>query len=226
MYWVYLCLFVVTLVIPIFIEGNLSYLEEDTAESLLILLVGTAGLLIYIIKEKSLFHHVKEKLWMQQKNSAITKDLSQSYSYIGEMNRKLEIIKGITKKMPIFFIKYKQQKKAIFWELLDATRLLTNADTVALRIQNSDGEWFSLEDTKLRKVFGAITEEYLENNTKHYFTHDGIHGVASAPLPNGTRLFLLMRRQQPLDLDENTLEILTSLILLTEVACAYEGEYI
>jgi hypothetical protein len=217
MYWIYLILFVVTLTIPIFIEGDLSYLDEDTAESLLILLVGTAGFLIYIIKEKSLLHHVKEKLWIQQKNSAITKDLSQSYSYIGEVNRKFDIVKNLTKKLPLVLQSHPGERSSAFWEVLDAARLLTQADCTALRIRKANGEWFHLEDTKLRKLFGVITDEFLEQNTKHYFFSEGVHGVASETLSDGTRSFLLFRRQQSIDIDEDVVDILVALLVLLEV---------
>jgi hypothetical protein len=217
MYWIYLGLFVITLTIPIFIEGNLTYLDEDTAESLLILLVGTAGFLIYVIKEKSLLRHVKEKLWIQQKNSAITKDLSQSYSYIGEVNRKLDIVKSLTKKLPLVLQSHPGERSSAFWEVLDAARLLTQADCTALRIRKGSGEWFHLEDTKLRKLFGVITDDFLEKNTKRYFETEGVYGVASDTLSDGTRSFLLFRRQQSIDIDEDVVDILVALLVLLEV---------
>lgn len=218
MYWPYLILLVITLLIPIFVERDWAYLEEDVVEALFILLVSTAGFLIYFLKEKSLLRHIKEKLWIQQKNSAITKDLSQSYSYIGEVNRKLDIVKGLMKKLPPILLSHPDERGSVLWEILDAARLLTQADCVSLRILKANGEWFQLEDTKLRKAFSGVTEKILESNTKHYFRIEGIHGVMSDPLTNNTKAFLLFRRQQATDIDEGILDILVSLLVLFEVA--------
>jgi hypothetical protein len=217
MQWLYLILLGVTLSIPLFIERDWRHLPEDVVEAILILLVGTAGFLIYILKEKSLLRHVREKLFIQQKNSAITKDLSQSYSYIGEVNRKLDIVKGLMKKLPSVALEHPGARGSMFWEVLDATRLLTQADCVALRIQKANGEWFHLEDTKLRKVFGVVSDEMLKKNDKRQFFIEGVHGIAGEALPNGTKAYLLFRRQQPIGADEEVLNILVSLLLLLEV---------
>ena len=68
-------------------------------EEFLIFLLGSLGFMIFIFKEKKLAEIIREKLKIQRKANSMSKDLISSYSYIGEMNRKVEILKNIFTKI-------------------------------------------------------------------------------------------------------------------------------
>ncbi len=100
MYWIFFILFVLASITPETIQGNLLGLHEEEAETLIVFLLGAVGFLIFFLKEKSMLRQIREKILIQREKSDITKDLSESYSYIGETNRKLDLLKGLIISLP------------------------------------------------------------------------------------------------------------------------------
>lgn len=133
MYWIYLALFILAILTPGFINREFSLLREDDAESLLILGFGLFGLVLYFAKEKALLRVFREKLHLQKQANIITRDLSDSYSYIGEMNRKLDIVKELIFSLPKTTAETLGKKEgAVYRSLLDAASLLAKTDAVTL----------------------------------------------------------------------------------------------
>src|SRR3990167_7553795 len=100
MYWIYLIIFILAIIVPQVVSIHIWFLREDDIESIIIFFVGMLGFFIYIAKEKALPRVFKEKLHFQKQANIITKDLSESYSYIGEMNRKFDIVKDLIFGLP------------------------------------------------------------------------------------------------------------------------------
>ncbi|MEI6650489.1 MAG: hypothetical protein WCL23_03595 [Candidatus Moraniibacteriota bacterium] len=100
MYWIFFILFILASVTPASVQGSLFGFSEETAEGIIIFLLGATGFLIFFLKEKSLLRQVREKLLLQRQKSDITKDLSDSYSYIGESNRKLDLVQSFIFSIP------------------------------------------------------------------------------------------------------------------------------
>jgi hypothetical protein len=100
MYWIYLTLFVLAILTPQFIAREVGLLREEDVEALLIFCFGAFGFMIYLAKEKTLLKLIREKLHLEKQTSLITRDLSDSYSYIGEMNRKLDIVQDFIFDLP------------------------------------------------------------------------------------------------------------------------------
>jgi hypothetical protein len=100
MYWVFFILFVLAALTPEVIRSGFFGLSEEGTETLLVFALGMTGFLLFFGKEKSLLRQVRDRLRLQREKSDITKDLSESYSYIGEANRKLDLIKGLILSLP------------------------------------------------------------------------------------------------------------------------------
>lgn len=215
MYWLYLTLFLVVISTPLLIQGERGYLTEDMREALVIFAAGAVTLILYIAKEKSLLRHVREKLWFQQKTTAITKDLSQSYSYIGEVNRKVDILKGMMHRL-VEMENGKQSAERMFWEVLDTLKHIAQADRVSLRIFKNQRCVHRLEEKADRRVFSVLTDEELLQNEKGFFAIDGIQGIASQETRKQIKIVLLFSRSQNDEVDEDVLHILLSLLLLLE----------
>jgi hypothetical protein len=133
MYWVYLGLFIAIVFVPMAVKEPLSLLAEDDFESLIIFCLGTLGVLIYLAKEKALIRLIREKLLLQKQTNIITRDLSDSYSYIGELNRKFDIVKNLAFHLPKALVEPTEKKTADFYSsLLEAVCLLAKVDAVAL----------------------------------------------------------------------------------------------
>jgi hypothetical protein len=154
MYWVYLILFLCMIITPEFIREGVLFFNEDDFESLLIFCFGMLGLLLYLGKESAFLRAVREKLSLQQETNQIRKDLSQSYSYIGEMNRRIDIVKNMVVSLPQSKATiFEKTGKELYDPIIDATGLLAQSDCVGLY-------FVSVES-------GAFVEQYVVGDGEH-----------------------------------------------------------
>ena len=132
MYWIYLSIFILAILAPQFIQSGNRLLREEDIESLLIFCFGTLGFMIYLAKEKTFLRMIREKLHLQKQTSMITRDLTDSYSYIGEMNRKLDIVKDFIFQLPKAAVAFEKKEGDIYASLLQSASQLAKTDRVAL----------------------------------------------------------------------------------------------
>lgn len=200
---------------PIVIEGERWYLTEDMGESVIILVAGAIAFALYVLKEKSLLRHVREKLWFQQKNSAITKDLSQSYSYIGEVNRKVDILRGMMHRL-VEIRETKGEEERMLWEVLDTIKHLTQAERVSMRIFTDQVCTHRLEEKSDKKIFAQVSDTALLQTDKNFFITEGIQCVSSQRLRKQTKIFLLFSRAHNDEVDEGILNIILSFLAILD----------
>ncbi len=100
MYWIFFILFLLAALTPESVRGGLFGLGEEETETVLVFLLGMIGFMLFFLKEKSLLRQVREKIAIQREKTDITKDLSASYSYIGETNRRLDLLTGLILSLP------------------------------------------------------------------------------------------------------------------------------
>ncbi|NTW30151.1 MAG: hypothetical protein HGB34_03690 [Candidatus Moranbacteria bacterium] len=114
MYWIFFVLFILAALVPEVVRVGLFGLDEEGAETLLVFLLGAVGFSLFFVKEKALVRQVRERLRLQREKSDITKDLSESYSYIGETNRKIDLLRGLVLSLPesIGHFRLKETRKA------------------------------------------------------------------------------------------------------------------
>ncbi len=133
MYWIYLAIFVLAILTPEFIQNGNRWLGEADIEASLIFCFGVFGFAIYLAKEKALLRVFREKLHFQKQANIITRDLSDSYSYIGEMNRKLDIIKDLIFDLPkTTALAAGKEERILYHPLLEAASLLGKTEQVVL----------------------------------------------------------------------------------------------
>lgn len=134
MYWIYLAIFVIVILTPKLISADWLFLHEQDIESLLIFGFGTLGFMIYLAKEKALLRVFREKLHLQKQANMITRDLSDSYSYIGEMNRRLDIVQELIFRLPQTTAESfgGGRREDVYEPLLETVSLLAKTDHVAL----------------------------------------------------------------------------------------------
>ncbi len=134
MYWIYLALFVFVVLIPKLVNGDRLFLTEDDQESLLIFFVGAIGLLIYLWKENQLRFQMREKVKFQKETSRVSRDLADSYSYIAEINRKMEIVKNIALGLPETAEITPDRLKEVYASIMEAIASLGKTETFFLCI--------------------------------------------------------------------------------------------
>lgn len=149
MYWIYLILFIFIVFTPEFVFRGTPFLGEEHLESILILGFGVIGLILYLLKETALVRTVREKLFLQRETNQIRKDLTQSYTYIGEMNRRFDIVKNSLLALPTTALQgLTRRRRELYQPIFDATRLLTRSERVRMMF--------------LSTTNGAIIEKYDE----------------------------------------------------------------
>lgn len=134
MYWIYLIIFVITVFVPQIIREGYFFFQEEDVESLILLSFGVLAFTLYLVKEKQLVHVFQEKLHLQKKTNTITKDLSDSYSYIGGMNRKFDIVKNLIFRLPGEQSQLTGKNHThIYKSLLQAVQVLSKEESASLR---------------------------------------------------------------------------------------------
>jgi hypothetical protein len=141
MYWIYLSIFVLAVLTPEIIQDGWSYLSEEDLESLLVLLFGTFGIAVYFIKEKAILQLFRERLRLQKQANVITKDLSDSYSYIGEMNRRFDIVRDLVFHLPektaAALASNGSRPDNLYAPIIEAIQLLSKAESISIRFTDA-----------------------------------------------------------------------------------------
>lgn len=133
MYWVYLALFIVAVLVPDLVQKDFSFLSETRIEELLIFLLGMAGFLIFILKEHQLSIREEEGARNEKRLFRATKDLAESYGYIGEVNRKMEILMQIGLGLADKSELTKAKEKEIYSAVINSANALMKARCSCLR---------------------------------------------------------------------------------------------
>jgi hypothetical protein len=136
MYWIYFIIFTLIVFIPSFISKGILGLSIIQTQEYAILFMGILGFALFTILERRLKKDEKEKNKMIGQISRTNKDLTHSYSYIGEMNRKLDILMNITLGFPESSnITAKKQRK-LYESIMEAIQLFGRADEFIIRFTN------------------------------------------------------------------------------------------
>ncbi len=197
MYLIYLTLFALIIFTPEFIQHGFYFLNEELLESFLIFCFGIIGLAIYLGKETALIRTVREKLFLQRESHQIRKDLSHSYSYIGEMNRRFEIVQQALMALPTAALDgLRRKKKNLYQPIFDAVRLLTKSEHMQLLfVEASSGE--ILERVEVGKGFpGALQDgNYLLSTKKFLWDEANFCVIRSSQDTSGMAGFLAFEKR-------------------------------
>jgi hypothetical protein len=133
MYWVYIIIFIIAIMIPSLIGDHFLYIEGERAESLALMFLGIVSFLIFFFTEKQHSKDIREKTEIQKQASTFFKDLKYSYTYIGEINRKLDILKNLAVTIPEKLKKGKTSDKQLYEHLLQAIKVIGKSDNFIVR---------------------------------------------------------------------------------------------
>ena len=136
MYWLYLIIFTLIVFVPTAIQDGFYVFDKAQTQEFTILILGSLGFLAFLVQEKRLKKNIAEKSSIQRKVNSITKDLTQSYSYIGEVNRKLDILENITLSHPESLYLTTKKQKEIYDSTMQAIGIITKSDNFVLRFSN------------------------------------------------------------------------------------------
>lgn len=136
MYWIYLILFILAVFIPDIIQRDFPYIPEERAEELAIFILGATAFSIFLLKEKQLGIQLKAKRQIQKEASLASKDLTDTYSYIGEINRKMDILKDIALGLAEETFISPEKEMNLYRSIIHAVQMFTKLTNVSLRFIN------------------------------------------------------------------------------------------
>lgn len=136
MYWIFAILLAIAILIPDIIRGDVNFLAEERAEELAIFVLGSIAFLTFIQNERRISVQKKEKENAQKKMNQAVKDLVDSYGYIGEVNRKMDILVGVALGLADNSIFDRKKEKEIYDSIISATNFLLKANSTIIRFIN------------------------------------------------------------------------------------------
>ncbi|MFC1608869.1 hypothetical protein ACFL2R_00695 [Patescibacteria group bacterium] len=169
MYWVYLVLFIVIVFVPDIIIGDILYVAEEKAEEIMIFILGFITVLIFIYQEKRFRSHFQEKSRIQREFNDASHDLASSYSYIGEVNRKLDILRGISLRLIETPNLSDGDAESIFEDIKVAINVLTKTNNFVMGFADTktgklERMFFGSKDYSKKNTF--LNQEILKNKKK------------------------------------------------------------
>lgn len=196
MFWMYLVIFVFAVLTPEIIQSGHFFLGEEDLESLLIFCFGTFGVIVYFIKEKALIRLIKERLRLQKQANVISRDLSDSYSYIGEMNRRLDIVKELIFRLPedtnAAIKKGAGWQDGIYYPIIETVKLLSRAESVSVCFVGLKSKRIEKRiDDGPRDGLACLNEKHLVRSKKIFCEEDGCIIVRSPKHACGVTAFIV-----------------------------------
>jgi hypothetical protein len=128
-------------------------------QEFVILLLGSLGFFVFLMMERKMKRNMSEKNKIQGQINSMTKDLKYSYSYIGEINRKLDILENIALGYPETSKLTQKNEMELYYSIMDAISLFGKSDEFALR-------FVQLPNYDLLKEIKSIPENVINFSLK------------------------------------------------------------
>jgi hypothetical protein len=136
-YWIYLILFTVIVYTPSVVTSGFLGFSTTQSQEFSILVIGCIGFALFIVREKRYQKQMQEKMQYQMQVSRMSKELNHSYSYIGEINRKLDILEHITQGFPETLQLTARKKMEVYDSIMMGIQLFSKADEFVICFMNS-----------------------------------------------------------------------------------------
>lgn len=206
MYWIYLIIFVLIVFAPEYVRHGYLFLGEEDTESVLIFCLNILAFLLYLAKERALGKIRGERKQIQQEKQFISRDLEDSYSYIGELNRKFEILKRSVGALPGTLATFGRSTKDddLYQPILDAVKILSKTDSVALYfIHVGERRVERMYAMGKKSLFSsAIQESILSEKTRRFWLEDGFYYATSPKAVDHFRCGIVFPKKKN-DLDDH-----------------------
>lgn len=178
MYWIYFIIFTLIVFIPSIVSKGIWGFSVVQTQEYAILFLGILGFALFTLLEKRIKKNEQEKVKMIGQINRTTRDLTHSYSYIGEMNRKLDILKNITLGFPESSHLATQRQKELYASIMDAIKMLEKLDDFVLRfVDVSTGE--ILKEIKSKRRVSINFDQKDCDPQMHIFENDNLIFIPS-----------------------------------------------
>ena len=185
---------------------------------------GLAG----VWKEKQLKINREEKIKIQSKVTRMSKALKDSYTYIGEINRKIDIMKNIALGFPEVKDAKSLKGRNIYNSIEEAIKILCKTNNFLIRVVNVRNN-----ETELEIPNGLNMGIKIKNNSlglmkdKDFLQNDDFFIFRSPQLIDGKRSYVFIKRSRTNQIEDIdimhtiTTQILFLFILLKKLKLKY-----
>lgn len=179
MYWLYLIIFILAVFTPDIIQHDFPYISEEKAEELLIFILGATAFSIFLLKEKQLDFQLKAKSQIQREASMASKDLTDTYSYIGEINRKMDILKDIALGLAEETFISPGKEMDIYRSIINAVQMFTRSTHVSLRFINTKTSKIIREIKSSKKARCDVVNPVMSKENKSFLETEKLFFIHS-----------------------------------------------
>lgn len=172
MHWIYLVIFVSMIFTPRIISHDFYFINQQTAQEISIFILGTLGFVIFLWIEKQFRQNFFKRLHIQKEAHQISRELKYTYSYIGELNRKFDILKNILIYLPEKNIINEQNDREIFKPVLEAIQIFSKSEIFLIRFINFESQKILKEIRCNKKIPFIVRSNYIKEKNTFIFETD------------------------------------------------------
>ena len=181
---------------PTLVQRGFYGFSADQTEEFATLILGSFAFIIFLIQEKMLKKERFKKKDIQKKVNRMTRDLTHSYSYIGEINRKVDILESIALSYPESLILTTKKQKEVYKSIMEAIRLFGKSDEFTLRFICVS----SKEVLKEIKSFPDVSMNFSPKNfdfTAQFIESDDFIVVNSPKAIDDVFSYIVLKKKTP-----------------------------
>lgn len=194
MYWIYLVVFALMISVPHFIWRDFLFLDEEGVEGVIIFILGMIGLMVFLKEEKELKINFRRRIKVQKESNRIFHDLNDAYSYIGEVNRKLEIMKRTSLAVAENIGK---NDKIAFRPLFEAFEILAKSGKILIRLIEVESQKTVKEVKTEKRLFLELDNHYLLEKKENFLELENRFIIKSPHPVKGLIAVVAITRTKP-----------------------------
>lgn len=195
MYWVYLISLTFIVFIPTLVTQGYWMFDVRTMQEIIILLLGLVGFVIFLVMERSLNRLLAEKSSFQRQVTRMSKDLTNSYSYIGETNRKLDILENIALGYPESSQLISKHQEEVYDSILGAVQVFGKSDEFVLRFIKKPEMEILQEIKSFQELSLSFPSMKHEEGKNYYEDEDYIYISSPKSVENILACFVIKKKQ-------------------------------
>ncbi|MCR4278676.1 MAG: hypothetical protein NUV81_02095 [bacterium] len=216
---VYLVLFVLAVLSPSLVTKGYFGIDERHIEEFAIFLFGIVGMSTFSLYERIMEKKDKEHEDAKNEYERARRELVESYKYIGSINRKIEVLKGIANQTSVQIGESQRVTKELLTSLLASAATSAGAEHAMLRYILMEGVrtehevvYRTGDDIHIRIPNKRLIQLLDEHVPYSFIKSDGGHDVLVVPSDHEGKsvkafLLLVVKPEPSFELDTSLLKV-------------------
>jgi len=183
---IYLVFFVLAVMSPSLVSHGYFGFQQESIEEFMIFLFGLAGLATFVGYNRLMETRMRERDSAVVDAERAKKELLDSYRYIGQVNRQIEMLKSLSNQTSMTLVDADAYRKDLLQSIVSNSAAVTGSRRAVLRFVDltklrTDSEtYFSVSRAKPLKIANKELRSLHESEVSHAFiqTEDGQTALA------------------------------------------------